>query len=155
MTAGGFVSVYRPIAELTHPTAEKAMAFWNRRPADGLVIGRDIPSRAIADLLKRIIVHEPIDSGRDLKVRLAGGAIRQRFGREITGAMLSQLFPTPELPIRLQSVMTAINEGVPQFADCVLSGGSTEMIHTELVILPVFAPNQTSKWAMTVCCFFE
>ena len=155
MAAGGIVSVYRPISELTHPVAQKAMAFWNKRPADGLVLGRDIPSRAIADLLKRIIVHEPIDGGRDLKVRLAGGAIRQRFGREITGATLSQLFPTSDLPIRLQSVMTAINEGIPQFADCALSGGSMQMLHTELVILPVFAPNQTSKWAMTVCCFFE
>jgi hypothetical protein len=155
MADSGVVSVYRPITELTHPMAQKAMAFWGGRPADGLVIGRDIPSRAIAELLKRIIVHEPIDDGRDLKVRLAGGAIRRRFGREITGETLSQLFPTPDLPTRLRSVMTAINEGIPQFADCVLRGGSMELIHTELVILPVFAPNQTSKWAMTVCCFFE
>jgi len=154
MADAGLVSAYRPITELKHPLARKAMAFWDSRPADGLELGRDVPSRAIADLLKRIIVHEPIEGGRDLKVRLAGSAIRQRFGREITGANLSQLYPTPDLADRLRSVMTAIEEGRPQCADCALTGGFTEVVHTELVIMPVFAPNRVAAWAMTFCCFF-
>jgi hypothetical protein len=150
----GLVSVYRTIQKLTHPLALKAMEFWDKRPADGLEIGRDIPYRAIADLLKRIIVHEPVVEGRDLNVRLAGGAVRQRLGREIAGANLSELFPTPDFPDRRGSVMTAIHEGKPQWADCVLTGGTVDMLHTELVIMPVFAPNRVANWAMTFFCFF-
>ena len=151
----GIHTEYRPIAALTHPEAAKILAFWDARPADGLVIGRDVPSRAIASVLSHIIVHEPINGGSDLKVRVAGTAIRKRFGRDITGETLSKLFPTPSFPVRLKSVLTAIDTGTPQFADCQLSTGSLEILHSELVILPIFAPDRVSKWTMTVVFFFN
>lgn len=151
----GIHSTYKPITELTHPVAGKVLAFWRERPADGIVIGRDVPSRAIASLLSRIIVHEPIDDGRDLKVRVAGGGIVRRFGIDITGKTMSELFPTPDFKDRLESVLKAIREGTPQYADCVLCAGNVEMLHTELVILPVYAPNHVDVWGLTVCCFFN
>jgi hypothetical protein len=153
--SSGIQTEYRPIAAPAHPEAVKALAFWDARPADGIIIGRDVPSRAIASLLSHIIVHEPIDGGSDLKVRVAGTAVRRRFGRDVTGETLSKLFPTPSFPERLKSVLTAIETGVPQFADCQLSSGSLEILHSELVILPVLAPDRVSKWAMTVVFFFN
>lgn len=155
VAGAGIHSAYRPITELTHPLADKVMAFWQSRPVDGIVIGRDVPSRAIASLLSRIIVHEPIDGDRDLKVRVAGGGIVRRFGIDITGKTMSELFPTADFKDRRESVLKAIREGTPQYADCVLSTGSIEMLHTELVILPVYAPNHTDVWGLTVCCFFN
>jgi PAS domain len=148
-------SVYRPITGLSNPEAGKALAFWESRPSDGIIVGRDLPSRAIAGLLNRIIVHEPINDNSDLKVRVAGVAIRRRFGSDITGMTLSQLFPTPDFPERLASVLAAINLDAPQYADCVLSNGSMELLHTELVILPVFAPGHVTKWAATFCFYFD
>lgn len=151
----GIHTEYRPIAAPAHPEAVKALAFWDARPADGIIIGRDVPSRAIASLLSYIIVHEPISGDSDLKVRVAGTAVRRRFGRDITGETLSQVFPTPSFPDRLKSVVTAIETGAPQFADCQLSSGSLEILHSELVILPVLAPDRVTKWAMTIVFFFN
>jgi hypothetical protein len=153
--SAGIQTEYRPIAAPVHPEAAKALAFWDARPADGIVIGRDVPSRAIASMLSHIIVHEPINGGSDLKVRVAGTAIRKRFGRDITGETLSRLFPTPAFPHRLKSVLTAIETGAPQFADCQLSTGSLEILHSELVILPVFAPDRVRKWTLSIVFFFN
>ena len=151
----GIHSEYRSIGTLTHPQAMKAVAFWDARPADGIIIGRDVPSRAIASLLSYVIVHEPIDGGSDLKVRLAGASIRKRFGRDITGETMSKMFPTPDFPDRLSSVMTAIETGVPQYAFCLVTSGSLVILHTELVIMPVLAHDRVTKWGLTVASFFN
>jgi hypothetical protein len=68
---------------------------------------------------------------------------------------MSKLFPALTFPDRLKSVLTAIETGAPQFADCHLSNGSFEILHSELEILPVFARDRISKWAMTVVLFFD
>ena len=151
----GIDSEYRSITTPAHPQAAKVLAFWDARPADGIIIGRDVPSRAIASLLSHVIVHEPINGGSDLKVRVAGTAVRRRFGRDITGENMSKLFPAQTFPDRLKSVLTAIETGAPQFADCHLSNGSFEILHSELEILPVLARDRISKWAMTVVLFFD
>jgi hypothetical protein len=148
----GFHCGYRPKALPSHPLAAQALAFWQARPADGLVIGRDVPSRAIAAQLNRIIVQEPIEGGSDLKVRLTGNVVRERFGLEMTGKSVSQLFS--DSAVRIALTMTAITTGEPCFADSILGNGSLEVLHSEHIILPVFAPNRTDKWAMTICCFF-
>jgi len=148
-------SNYRQIGEPKHPAAVQALAFWNARPADGIVIGRDVPSRAIASQLNRIMVLEPLESGRDLKVRVAGDAVQERFKGEIAGRAFSDLFRRHNAAERIALVMTAIEQDAPQFADCVIAGGTLEMTHTEHVILPVFAPGHAAQWAMIVCCFFS
>ena len=153
--SAGIQTEYRAIAAPAHPEAVKALAFWDARPADGIVIGRDVPSRAIASLLSHVIIHEPINGGSDLKVRVAGTAVRRRFGRDITGEIMSNLFPATTFPDRLKSVLTAIETGAPQFADCHLGNGSLEILHSELVILPIFAPDRATKWAMTIVFFFN
>jgi hypothetical protein len=151
----GIRTEYRPIDAPVHPQAEKVLAFWNARPADGIIVGRDVPSRAIASLLSHVIVHEPINGGSDLKVRVAGTAVRRRFGRDITGETMSNLFPPAGFPDRLKSVLAAIETGAPQFADCQLSNGSFDILHSELVILPILAPDRVTKWALTVVFFFN
>jgi hypothetical protein len=151
----GIHSEYQPIAAPTHPQAGSALAFWDARPADGIIIGRDVPSRAIASMLSTIIVHEPINGGSNLKVRVAGTAIRRRFGRDVTGSTLSELFPTPAFPSRLKSVLTAIETNAPQFADCQFNNGSLGILHSELVILPIFAPDRVSKWGLSFVFFFN
>jgi len=151
----GICTEYEAIAAPTHPDAAKALAFWQARPADGIIIGRDLPSRAIASLLSHVIVHEPIDGGNDLKVRLAGTAVRRRFGRDITGCTLSELFPTDSFTYRLRSVMMAIETGEPQYADCQISNGNLDLLHSQLLILPVLSADRANKWAMTVVFFFN
>ena len=151
----GVHSEYRPIETPTHPQAVKALEFWNARPTDGIIIGRDVPSRAIANLLSYVIIHEPINGGSDLKVRLAGASIRKRFGRDVTGETMSHMFQTPDFPDRRKSVLTAIETGAPQFAFCLVTNGSLVILHTELVIMPVLAHDHVTKWGLTVASFFN
>jgi hypothetical protein len=147
-------SDYRQIGAPKHPAAAQAIAFWNARPADGIVIGRDVPSRAIASQLNRIMVLEPLEGGSDLKVRVAGDAVQERFKSEIAGRTFADLFRRHHAAERIALVMTAVTAEALRFADCVIAGGSLEISHTEHVILPVFAPGRAARWAMIVCCFF-
>ncbi len=151
----GAYSVYRTVSELKHPLSDMVLSFWAKRPEDGILLGRDIPSRPTARFLSRIIVHQPVENGADLKVRVAGDGIRHRFGMNITGMTMSAMFPTPDFAARRESVMKAIRDDKPQFADCLLAVGELEMLHTELVILPVVTANRLDRWAMTVCSFFN
>ena len=59
----------------THPKAIRLLEFWNERAVDGIVIGRDVPSRKIADLLSHISIGEPIEGGTDFRIRLAGSSL--------------------------------------------------------------------------------
>ena len=106
-------------------------------------------------LAGRPLLHEPIDDAKDLKVRLAGTAVRRSFGRDITGCKMSELFPTTSFPHRLKSVLNAIEIGEPQFANCLISNGGVDMLHSELAIFPVLSADRAGKWAMTVVFFFN
>lgn len=151
---GNNLSNYRRVDALEHWLAPEAMRFWDHRPADGIVVGRDVPSRDIARLLNRVIVYEPIDEHHDLKVRLAGTAVRHRFGRDITGRKMSKLFNPAEFPIRFQTVMEVIERNEPRMARIVHGSADVEILRIELLILPIIAPNGSDRWALTFCFYF-
>lgn len=154
IASGKNLSDYQRVNALEHWLAPEALRFWDRRPADGIVIGRDVPSRAIARLLNRVIVYEPIDDHHDLKVRLAGTAVRHRFGHDITGQKMSELFSPAEFPIRFQTVMEVIERNEPRMARIVHGSTDVEILRIELLTLPVVAPNGGDRWALTFCFYF-
>ncbi|MDE2267165.1 MAG: PAS domain-containing protein [Alphaproteobacteria bacterium] len=139
---------YQVVAAASHPQAQKLLAFWSERPPDGIVIGRDVPSRPIAAILSNVTIYEPIDGGRDCRVRLAGASIRRRFGRDITGLLMSQLFPPNEFRDHLETAIADLEAGKATIVDSRLSSGAIERMHLEAVILPVVAPDRISKWVL-------
>ena len=146
---------YTTLSEPAHPEAKKLLAFWNGRPADGLVIGRDVPSRGVASLLSNISIYEPIDEGRDFRVRVAGASIRRRFGRDITGKLFSELYPPEDFQHHLESTRQILESSQPKIIDSRLCSGNVEKLHLEVVILPVFAPNRIDKWVLAGLFYFH
>ncbi len=145
---------YRRVPVLEHWLAPEALRFWEQRPADGIMIGRDVPSRAIARLLNRNIVYQPVDSGGDLKVRLAGSALRQRFEHDVTGWKMSEMFGPAAFPIRFRTTMEAIESGKPRMVRVAHKINNLEILHLELLILPVVAPSGGDRWALVFCFYF-
>jgi len=148
-------SEFAQVVKLTHPLAATALAFWDSRPADGLVIGRDVPSRAIASLLSRIIVYEPVEGGRDLKVHLVGTVLRRRFGNDITGKRMSELFSASNFPVRLRVAMAAIEEGKPQFAVITHTHRAIGTFRIEVMQMPVLAPDGVTPWVVTFIFYLD
>ena len=139
----------------THSKAKKLLAFWNERVANGIVIGRDVPSRPIADLLSNISIDEPIDGGSDYRVRLAGSSISLRFGRNTTGMRLSEMFPPEEFQAHLATFRATIEFGKPIILSASLVDDAVEWLHLEVVHLPVFAPDRVTKWVLVGIFYFN
>ena len=50
--------------------ARLLLDYWRARQAeDGFVVGRDVPSRRLACVLRNLAIYEPIEDGRDFRVR--------------------------------------------------------------------------------------
>lgn len=142
-------SEYRIIDVLNHPDAPTALRFWARRPLDGLKIGRDIPSRAIAKLLSHLAIYAPLPDFSDAYTHLAGSGLRRRFGREITGLKMSDVFVPQDFAIRLEAIKDVIERGEPRLAEIVHRSGGIELLRLELLAFPVTAPNGIDRWAAT------
>ncbi len=138
-----------------HPQAQEFLAFWKARPKDGIVIGRDVPSRRIAGLLGHIIVFEPVDGGSDYRVRLAGDSIRLRFDRDVTGMLMSEMFPPAQFREHIATTLAVISSQTPVIIDSHLTNGTVEKMHMEVVILPAVAPDRVGNWTFVGLFYFD
>ncbi len=138
-----------------HPKAKKLLEFWRARDANGIVIGRDIPSRPVADILSNISINEPIEGGSDCLVRLSGNAVDFRFGRSTTGKRLSEMFPPDEFQRHMATVHAVIESGKPIIVGSRMTDGLIERLHMEVVHLPVLAPDRVTKWALVGIFYFD
>jgi len=139
---------YAIIPEAVHPDSKKLLAFWEARPKDGIVMGRDVPSRAIARLLSRIAVWEPVDEGRNMRIRLAGEAMHRQFQGDLRGRLMSELFPPENFADHLGNARRVLETGLPLILDARVSYGNIEKLHTEVVLLPVVAPDRNGFWVL-------
>jgi len=145
---------FRRVEVLTHPDAQAALRFWQNRPADGIKIGRDVPSRAIARLLSRTVIYEPIEGGRDFKVHLAGSGIRRRFDRDITGECISQLYNAGDLQPRLNGIQDVLASNEARMAQIIHRAADLEVLRIELFQIPLAAPNGVDRWVLTFAFYF-
>ena len=146
---------YAIVASPTHPDAQELLAFWNARPADGIVIGRDVPSRKIANLLSHIAIYEPVRERRDFKVRLAGNSVRGRFGGDIKGKLMSELFDAGAFHHHVSKTLEVLDNDAPMILDSHLVSGVVEKLHTEVVIMPVWPSDRSSKWVLAGFFYFN
>jgi hypothetical protein len=151
----GVRAQYSTVEKATHPDALRLLAFWDARPVDGLVMGRDLPSRAVANLLSNISILEPTAERTDLRVRVTGASLFKRWGGDTKGRLLSELFSPDEMRDHLKSCLAAIDTGLPVIVDSSLVAfGTVPKLNLEVVLLPIFAPDRSAAWVLSGMFYF-
>ena len=154
--ASGCVSEdIEPLAVPTLLGACRLLDFWNTRPEDGLLIGRDVPSRKIGPLLSNIMVCEPVDEGRDLLVHLSGDGVRHRFGAAAKGKKLSQLLPREDFLCHLAYALHVVETNQPAVFSSHLHSRAVDLIRMEVVALPVWSQERSAKWVLAGLFYFR
>ncbi len=92
----------------------------------GFLVGRDIPARPIAGLLGNIMLTDMMPDTNDMTVRLAGAGIRPRFGGEIKGRKLSEIFPPSDFAHHMAASTEIIRDGEPFIIDSRIMRMGTE-----------------------------
>lgn len=134
-----------------HPNAQALLEFWHEHEKSGGVrMGRDIPSRALARYLPNIIIAEPLGQWDDARIRLAGTAFMERFGREVAGELTSRLYAEdPDgAALLLKLARQAAEIRKPGMIDLRIRTDEIEVFRIETVLLPIYAPDGASCWAL-------
>lgn len=147
--SGDVVEVATPLREPAHFGARLLFKHWSeKQEKGGMIVGRDLPSRALGPTLRHLALYEPIAGGSDFYVRLAGGALLRRFGRDITGCTLSELFDATTFECHRTRLANMILDRRPFSLDMKLKKGGRDGLHFEVLGLPVLHESGT-RWALT------
>jgi hypothetical protein len=130
----------------SHSGAELAYQNWrDKHDSGGFVVGRDLPSRALAGVLRNLAIYEPV--GDDFRMRVAGTGLVRRYGCEVTGLLLSQLYE-PQAFKRQRENMERVQQGEALFADVRVTRGARLQLHYEALQLPVRSPDLSQAWVL-------
>lgn len=133
-----------------HHGARFLFDHWRERHlTGGFIVGIHVPSRELSTVLPGIALHEPVDGGRDYRVRLAGTSLRRRFGRDITGLTLSDLFDTRRFAYYRTLMRRVHRLAEPFVLDLKIVHDDLVRQHFELVGMQVFSPDCRCPWIMT------
>ena len=126
-----------------------------QQPFCGLVVGRDIPSRPIAGILRNLMLCEPIAEFSDFRIRHAGTAYIAHYGHDVTGKLMSDLFDPDIFKHNCTCAAAVIRSGQPEVLDANLSQFGISRRHYEVVQLPVWGPDKAAKWMLCGNFCFE
>ena len=133
-----------------HRDARYLHAEWHKHAsAGGFMVGIHIPSRKLGRVLPALSLYDPIGGGRDFRVRLAGTALRRRFGRDITGAKLSEVFSGKRFDYYAGRMRRVLTDGEPFSLDLRMVGEGITQLRFEWLGLQVFSPDCRHPWIMT------
>lgn len=122
---------------------------WRMQEArGGFVVGRDVPSRDLASILRNIALCEPIDGARDFRVRLAGTAFMRRFGRDITGLNLSRIYDGRSFEEKREALEGIIHSRKPVITDVKITRNTRMVMRFESLGLRVLSPDRKDIWVM-------
>lgn len=119
-----------------------------REQRGGFVVGRDVPSRDLASILRNIALYEPVDEARDFRVRLAGSAFMRRFGRDITGLTLSKIYGSPDFEEKRAALSGIIHSKKPVIVDVKILRNARTLMRFEGLGLRVLSPDRKDVWVM-------
>jgi hypothetical protein len=138
------------LAEPKHRDARFLLDEWRKQAATGgFMVGIHIPSRKLARVLPAISLYDPIENGRDFRVRLAGTALRRRFGRDITGAKFSEVFSGKSFDYYAGRMRKVLADGEPFVLDLKTMSDGLTRLHFEWLGVQVFSPDCRHPWVMT------
>jgi hypothetical protein len=133
-----------------HRDARFLYGEWRKHAsAGGFMVGIHIPSRKLGRVLPAISLYEPRDGGRDFHVRLAGTALRLRFGRDITGLNLSEVFKGRSFDDYAGRMRRVLTDGEPFMLDLRTAHDGLTQLRFEWLGLQVFSPDCRHPWIMT------
>src|SRR5665213_3237509 len=136
--------------------ARALLAHWHDNQAKGgLVFGQDVPSRELSATLRNLIVYEPLDEGRDFRVRVAGSALIRRFGRDVKGLLLSELFEGGMFARQRDEMNAMIRDGKPFSLDVVLWSGRRNGLQFEVLGLPILASENGPYWPVIAIFYHD
>jgi hypothetical protein len=148
--AGSAQDVHTVLSEQVHRDARFLYDEWRKQAsAGGFMVGIHVPSRRLARVLPALSIYEPVDGGRDFHVRLAGTALRRRFGRDITGAKLSEVFSGKRLDYYAGRMRRVLTDGEPFMLDLRVVHDGLTRLRFEWLGLQVFSPDCRHPWIMT------
>jgi hypothetical protein len=135
-----------PLKNPVHSGARLTFENWREKhDAGGFVVGRDLPSRALASMLRNLAIYEPVDG--DFRVRVAGTGLVRRYGCDVTGLMLSQIYDPRGLQRQHDAMMKAKN-GAAAFSDVKLMRAGKIELQYETLQLPVLSPDLSQSWVL-------
>ena len=138
-----------------HRGARTLLEVWRAAEAAGrFVVGRDVPSRSLARVLSGLALYEPLYTG-DFRVRLAGHALRRRFGRDVTGETLSRLMDAAQFSRHAAQMHGLLETGTPLVVEVRLHKDGRLRLCYELVALRVFAPDGRTPWVLSGIFFHD
>lgn len=145
-----------PIPSPKHSGARQLFGYWrDLQESGGLVVSRDLPSRHLSGILRNLAIFEPIDRSRDFRTRLAGTAFLRRFGRDITGLKLSEIFRESRFETHRDSMAEISRTRVPQSLEAKVQRGNRTLFEFEVLRLPVFAPDCCHIWILSGLFFSD
>jgi hypothetical protein len=154
-SAPGFQARYECLDGPQHPDAVLTQAVWRERmDAGGFVVGRDIPSRALSKVLRNLAIYEPVGAGEDYHIRLAGTAHLRRFGSDVSGQRLSELFKPDQFEKVCENLHVMFETREPVSVAVSYMQAKYPILNLETLMLPVRASDSDACWAM-VGLFFD
>jgi len=138
---------FEEIDSLSHEDAEFLLAHWRHcRQSGGFIMSRDVPSKAIARLMKHLVVLEPV--GDDFTYRLTGMVLTERLGRDVRGMLVSDVFDQKPAKSLIDAARRVIDTDAPVFQRIRVRGLLAEIRRPELVLLPVGLPDGPGTWVL-------
>jgi hypothetical protein len=135
----------------THRSTIRLIAYWQDcAPRGGMRMGRDMPSPAIGPFLPDLMVAEPVGDWADARIRLAGSAVTDYFGRDVCGALLSDIVAgeARDRELLLADARAAIARNRPGIIEQILVDNGKEVLRQELTALPLLAPDSDAQWIL-------
>ena len=139
------------IAAPEHPSSEELIACWRQCEATGgMRMGRDVPSRGLGKFLSHISICEPVGDWADGRIRVAGSILVLRFGRDIGGMLISELYRSdPDGGrILLETARRAQETREPGLLSARVLSNEFEVMRFEVVALPIFAADGVSPLSL-------
>lgn len=124
-----------PAPELEGP--KMVLQVWKNLMKEGEVSLRDLPSRSMAPFLQNIIVWEPVNGWKDARVRLMGSGLVFRFGGNVKGKLMSEVFSHIERPQHIGLLSAGMRRNAPTFVKSTIRCGEIELMTLELMMAPI------------------
>ena len=145
-----------PIAEPQHFGARLLLERWRElQDRDGLVMGRDVPARPLGGILRNLAIYEPLEDCRDFRARLAGTAFLRRFGRDITGLKLSEIFPRSRFEWHRAGMADIVRSRAPLVYAVKMKRGDRMLLRAEALRLPVESADRANTWVLSGLFYYD
>jgi hypothetical protein len=134
----------------SHEGVKELVAYWTKcREKGDFVMGRDVPARAIARLTKHLVVLEPVNDGRDFRLRLVGSVMNERIGRDVSGMLLTEVYAESTVRSFTPTLHKTLETNAPVFHEMRAQGVFEKIRHADAVALPMKAPDGAAIWVLT------